>query len=71
MTTISMHAGNSAIFGNRPASRGIAARRLDASHRAARSPAMTPYFRNAFGAAGRFALALLPFSFLAWMFVAN
>ncbi len=66
MTTISMNTGRSAIFADRTASRPAV--RIPAVRTRTASPVVAWCIEHVPGVAGRFGLALVPFSLLAWMF---
>ncbi len=71
MTSMSMNTGRTVIFtartGSRPAAR-IVAVRTPAVRAHAPSPVVEWCIGRAPGIVGRFGLALVPFSLLAWMF---
>jgi hypothetical protein len=70
MTTMSITLVRPTAFSNRPAHRdGLA--RMAAARARASSPIINRQLGRVLGVTGRFTLALVPFSFLAWMFVAN
>ena len=66
MTTMSMNTTRSAIFADRPATRPAV--RTPAARAQAISPVVAWCIGHVPGIVGRFGLALVPFSLLAWMF---
>jgi hypothetical protein len=71
MTTMSMNVVRPAIFSSRPTRPAGQACAASIPVRLLSLPALNRLVAQALGVTGRSALALVPFSFLAWMFVAH